>query len=171
MLFIINAIIFLWNWSNAMNVCSVLWVLMVWGFSIRASVTRILSTHPCISRCLWVNLPQEWMVATALTLPTPHVSNDHKAIALIECWLPSPSDGLWWKKVVWLNIQIMSPGGVMYHLAVTSCQIGVIYHIGVCRKNIGCQNMSGQEQVRYGVYVFPGSLLLMLCNFKPDMDK
>ena len=35
-----------WNWSNTRNVVSALWVLMAWGFSTRASVARVLSTHP-----------------------------------------------------------------------------------------------------------------------------
>ena len=47
--------IFIWNWSNTMNVLSELWVLMAWCFSIRASVAMVLTTHPCVSRCLRVN--------------------------------------------------------------------------------------------------------------------
>ena len=38
-----------------MNICSALWVLMSWCFSTRASVATVLSTHPCVSSCLWVN--------------------------------------------------------------------------------------------------------------------
>ena len=45
-----NCDIFLWNWSNAMNIYSALWVLMARCFSTKASVTIVLSTHP-----LWVN--------------------------------------------------------------------------------------------------------------------
>ena len=47
--------IFIWNWSNTMNVQSALWILMAWCFSTRASVATVLIIHPCISRCLRVN--------------------------------------------------------------------------------------------------------------------
>ena len=46
--------IFVWNWFNTMNVWSALWILMAWCFSTRASVTTVLTTHPCVSRCLRV---------------------------------------------------------------------------------------------------------------------
>ena len=46
--------IFIWNWSNTMNVKSALWILMAWCFSTRASVATVLTTHPCVSRCLRV---------------------------------------------------------------------------------------------------------------------
>ena len=36
------------NWSA-------LWVLMAWCFSTRPSAPAVLSRHPCVSRCLWVN--------------------------------------------------------------------------------------------------------------------
>ena len=48
--------IFIWNWSNTMNVESALWILMAWCFSTRASVATVLTTHPCISQCLRVKL-------------------------------------------------------------------------------------------------------------------
>ena len=47
-------IFFVWNWSNTMNVYSALWMLMAWCFSTRASVATVLTTHPCVSRCLRV---------------------------------------------------------------------------------------------------------------------
>ena len=47
--------IFIWNWSNELNVESVLMILMAWCFSTRASVATVLTTHPCVSRCLRVN--------------------------------------------------------------------------------------------------------------------
>ena len=56
--------IFIWNWSNTMNVYSALWILMAWCFSTRASVATVLTTHPCISRCLrvkWKSLYFEWI--------------------------------------------------------------------------------------------------------------
>ena len=50
--------LFIWNWSNEMDIWSALWILMAWCFSTRASVVTMLSTHPCISSCLWVKLFQ-----------------------------------------------------------------------------------------------------------------
>ena len=47
---------FIWNWSNTMNVYSALWILMAWCFSTRASVATVLTTHPCVCRCLRVKL-------------------------------------------------------------------------------------------------------------------
>ena len=44
-----------WNWFNTINIHSALWILMAWCFSTRASVATVLSMHPCLSRCLWVN--------------------------------------------------------------------------------------------------------------------
>ena len=38
-----------------MDVWLVLWLLMAWCFSTRTSVATVLSIHPCISSCLWVN--------------------------------------------------------------------------------------------------------------------
>ena len=35
-----------------MNVQSALWMLMAWCFSTRTSVATVLTTHPCVSRCL-----------------------------------------------------------------------------------------------------------------------
>ena len=52
--------IFIWNWFNTMNVYSALWILMAWCFSIRASVATVLTTHPCVSRCLRVNSLSPW---------------------------------------------------------------------------------------------------------------
>ena len=52
--------IFIWNWSNRINVQSALWILMAWCFSTRASVATMLTTHPCISRCLRVNKRDPW---------------------------------------------------------------------------------------------------------------
>ena len=46
---------FIWNWSNTINVQSALRILMAWCFSTRASVAAVLTTHPCVSRCLGVN--------------------------------------------------------------------------------------------------------------------
>ena len=46
--------IFIWNWSNTMNVQSALWMLMAWCFSTRASVATVLTMHPYVSRCLGV---------------------------------------------------------------------------------------------------------------------
>ena len=46
--------IFIWNWTDTMNVWSALWMLMAWCCSTRASVATVLTTHPCVSRCLWV---------------------------------------------------------------------------------------------------------------------
>ena len=48
--------IFVWNWTNTMNIQSTLWILMAWCFSIQVSVATILSIHPCIFNCLWVHL-------------------------------------------------------------------------------------------------------------------
>ena len=44
--------ILIWNWSNTVNVKSALWILMPWCFSTMASVATVLTTHPCVSRCL-----------------------------------------------------------------------------------------------------------------------
>ena len=44
-----------WNWSNAVDIWSALWILMAWCFNTRASVTTVLSRHPSISSCWWVN--------------------------------------------------------------------------------------------------------------------
>ena len=33
---------------------SALWTLKDWCFSTRASVATVMSTHPCVSICLWV---------------------------------------------------------------------------------------------------------------------
>ena len=46
---------FWWNWLNALYNWSVLWILMAWCFSTRASVATVLSMHSCISKCLSVN--------------------------------------------------------------------------------------------------------------------
>ena len=48
--------IFKWSCSNKLNVKSVLWILMAWCFSTRASVVTVLTRHPCVSRCLRVKL-------------------------------------------------------------------------------------------------------------------
>ena len=50
-----NLIISVWKWTNTMNILSALWILMAWCFSTRASVATVLSKHPCISSCFWVN--------------------------------------------------------------------------------------------------------------------
>ena len=50
----ISVVIFIWNWSNTMNILSALWILMAWCFITRASVATVLTTHPGISRCLRV---------------------------------------------------------------------------------------------------------------------
>ena len=41
-------IFFVWNWTNAMNIWSVLWILMAWCFNTRVSVATVLSVHTCI---------------------------------------------------------------------------------------------------------------------------
>ena len=51
--------IFIWNWSNIMNVSSALWMLMAWCISTRASVATVLTMQPCVSRCLRVNTEAE----------------------------------------------------------------------------------------------------------------
>ena len=58
--------IFIWNWSNTINVKSAVWILMAWCFSTRASVATVLITHPCVSRCLRVNglVPNRWQAIT-----------------------------------------------------------------------------------------------------------
>ena len=48
-----NCNIVVQNWSNIMNIQSALWILM--ACSTRASVATVLSTHWCVSSCLWVN--------------------------------------------------------------------------------------------------------------------
>ena len=43
--------IFVWNWFNTVNIKSVLWILMAWCFSTRASVATVLSmchTFPAV---------------------------------------------------------------------------------------------------------------------------
>ena len=59
--------IFIWNWSNTINVKSALWILMAWYFTTRASVATVLTTHPCISRCLGVKLTiiRQWWKITS----------------------------------------------------------------------------------------------------------
>ena len=44
-----------WKWFNTADISSALWMLMTGCFSTRASVATVLSTHPCVSSCLWVN--------------------------------------------------------------------------------------------------------------------
>ena len=48
-----------------MNILSALWILMAWSFSARASVVTVLSMHPCISSCLWVNNSMKYGWGTA----------------------------------------------------------------------------------------------------------
>ena len=50
-----NGNILVWSWSDAMYISAGLWILMAWCFSTRASVSTVLSMHPCISSCMWVN--------------------------------------------------------------------------------------------------------------------
>ena len=50
-----NAVFFLWKWVNTTHMGSAMWEIMVWYFSNRASVATVLSTHPCVSRCLWIS--------------------------------------------------------------------------------------------------------------------
>ena len=40
---------------NTVDIYSALWLLMDWCFSIKTSVAAVLSTHLCVSSCLWVN--------------------------------------------------------------------------------------------------------------------
>ena len=47
--------IFIWNWSNKINIKSALRILMAWCVSSRASVATVLTTHPCVSQCLRAN--------------------------------------------------------------------------------------------------------------------
>ena len=54
MLFIIN-VIFFYEIDQIQCIWSALWTLMAWCFSTRAAIATVLSMHPCISRCLWVN--------------------------------------------------------------------------------------------------------------------
>ena len=44
-----------WNWSYKIKVYSALRTLMPWCFSTRASVTTVLSMHPCVSSSIGVN--------------------------------------------------------------------------------------------------------------------
>ena len=41
--------ILVWNYYDTMNIWSALRVLMAWCFSTRASVVKMLNTHPCVS--------------------------------------------------------------------------------------------------------------------------
>ena len=43
---------FKWNWSNKLNVQSILRILIAWCFSTRASIATVLTMHPCVFRCL-----------------------------------------------------------------------------------------------------------------------
>ena len=63
-----NFYIFVWNWSNAMNIWSPLWMLMTWCFSTRvstrASVTTLLRTCLYVSSLLvylWVKWDVKYM--------------------------------------------------------------------------------------------------------------
>ena len=47
--------LFIWNWSNTIDVRLALWMLMAWCFCTRASVATVLTTHTCVSWCLGVN--------------------------------------------------------------------------------------------------------------------
>ena len=60
--------IFIWNWSNTMNAYSALWILMAWCFSTRASVATVLTTHPCVSRGLRVNVDLSSMGSCSMHL-------------------------------------------------------------------------------------------------------
>ena len=51
----ISRIFFIWNWSNASDIWSALWIMMTCCFSTRASVATVVSMHPCMSSCSWVN--------------------------------------------------------------------------------------------------------------------
>ena len=53
---LVSYVMVVWNWSNAMDVYLVLWILMAWCFSTRTSVATVLSMYPCTSSCLWANL-------------------------------------------------------------------------------------------------------------------
>ena len=41
---------------NSTGIWWALWILRAWCFSTRASVARVLNTHPCVSGCLWENV-------------------------------------------------------------------------------------------------------------------
>ena len=56
MLFDMN-VIFLHKLVKRHCISSQHWMLMAWCFSTRPSAATILSTHPCISSCLWVDQP------------------------------------------------------------------------------------------------------------------
>ena len=43
---IIKSNLFVWNWSNAVDIRSALWILMAWCFSTRASVATMLNMNP-----------------------------------------------------------------------------------------------------------------------------
>ena len=45
-LFIIKCNIFVWNWSNAINIRSTLWILIVWCFCTKPSIATVLSMLP-----------------------------------------------------------------------------------------------------------------------------
>ena len=74
--------IFIWNWSNTMNVSSTLWILMAWCFSTRASVATVLTTHPCVSRCLGV---KDTATSSRGQWVNDHVTScDH--VTSMHCW-------------------------------------------------------------------------------------
>ena len=45
--------IFVWNWFNAMDTWSALWIPMAWCCSTRTSVATVLSTHPAVYELTW----------------------------------------------------------------------------------------------------------------------
>ena len=69
--------IFIWNWSNKINVQSALWILMAWCFSTRASVATVLTMDPCISRCLRVNKRGPWcVILSEILYLTSHIDSE-----------------------------------------------------------------------------------------------
>ena len=71
-----------WTGSKTMNVWSVLWLLMAWCFSTRASVATVVITHPCVSSCLGVycHLCGSDYVQSDLLITHFFLVNTHKTI-------------------------------------------------------------------------------------------
>ena len=60
--FLINAISLFKTGPIQGSISSALWILMAWCSCTRASVATVLSTHPCVSSCLWDNRYQVGML-------------------------------------------------------------------------------------------------------------
>ena len=84
--------IFVWNWSNTMNVSSALWILMAWCLSTRASVATVLTMHPCVSRCLRVkrySQTKTW----SLVVPSWHI---HALVNFMIIFIRPSLDGTYY---------------------------------------------------------------------------